>query len=171
MELDRQGTYPIISGRKLASEGFHRIRLVETGGADNLITFYAGPNDIELNAPVNVDGSTVATIVEEDKTPTEGIYLLTADDTPEQIAVGSTLYFRQIVLYPAKAVAAGILSANTGGDIYVGLSATYQPDKRATTDVDYPIVIEAPVGQKIALSRVRVNGKTGDGVFYRYLPG
>lgn len=101
-------------------------------------------------------------------TATEGIYVILVDDTVEALTADATKLFQKIRLYPAKAVATGVLTAN-GNDVYLGRSATYLPDKRQPADVDYPVEYELQLGQKMQLAQVHVRGKAGDGVFYSYI--
>lgn len=99
-----------------------------------------------------------------DVTPVEAIYVTTTTGI-EAITTNDNLFFQKLWLYPAKAVAAGVLTANTGS-IYVGKSATYLPDVLAVGDL--PLKIELPLGQKMKLALIRIKGAIGDGVFYSY---
>ena len=170
IEADQEGRQTFVPGRKISGQAFKRLTFFETSGADNTIIFYAGDDDIVLTSPTSTDG--VSTNVntsggDTTVTPTEGIKVLTADNTPTQLSTSATITFKQILIYPAKAVASGILTPN-GADIYIGRSATYQPDQRAATDVAYPVVYECPQGQRMLLSKIRIQGTTGDGAFYSY---
>lgn len=77
--------------------------------------------------------------------------------------------FQKLWLYPAKAVAAGILTANAG-NVSVGKSGSaatkYTPDLLQPTDL--PIKYELPLGQKMKLSQVILQGAAGDGVYYQF---
>ena len=149
---------------------FTSLVFFNTTASDIDLKFFAGKADNRPNTPLS-DGHIIVVTDPAESTivaPTEGIYVLTGAGV-EAITVDATLYFQTLRLFPAKAVAAGILTANTGGDIYVGRSATYLPDKRAIADVDYPVVLDCPPGQKMALNRIRAKGTAGDGWFYSFV--
>lgn len=169
VQLDKDSLQSMAAGSKISGEKFKRVRLIDTSGAANTITFYAGDEDINVT-PINASGTaTNATLVLETANPIEGIYLIQADDTVEQILPASTASYSNMRIYPAKAAVDGVLTPNTVGDVYVGRSATYLPDKRAVADVDYPVEY-TPASKKSAVSGIRVRGKIGDGVFYSYIP-
>jgi len=149
---------------------FKNLVFFNTTASDIDVRFFAGKADNRPNTPLS-DGHIIIVTDPAESTivaPTEGIYVL-GSGAVEAITADATLYFQTLRLFPAKAVAAGILTANTGGDIYVGRSATYLPDKRATTDVDYPVVLDCPPGQRMALNRIRAKGTAGDGWFYSFI--
>lgn len=143
----------------------------ETGSAITA-TIYAGTlRTRDERKVVTVDGTVTAIIDPTENvvvTPTEGITVLTGAGV-QVLTADATLYFQSLRLYPAKAVAAGLLTPNTGGDIYIGRSATYLPDKRATTDTDYPVIYDVPLGQRMALANLRIKGTAGDGWFWSFV--
>lgn len=98
---------------------------------------------------------------------TEGIYNIAVTNAIEPITTDPTLLFQRIALYPAKAVVNGILTPNTG-DIYLGRSLIYLPDKRVPADVDYPVIYELPLGAKMRLADIRIKGTLGDGVLFSF---
>ena len=137
--------------------------------AELTVTCSASDSPISDNRPVL--NTTVTVQQTPDATlPASGIVLIAAADTVQQLAPGSTAYFVKAWLYPAKAVANGVLTPNAAGDIYAGLTATHLPDKRAIADTDYPIVLEPAPGRKVSLAAIRIRGKATDGVCYVYLP-
>lgn len=104
----------------------------------------------------------------------EGIYLIQVDNTIESISAANDAakdkYFQKLWLYPGKAVVNGKLTANAQ-NIFLGKSGAaaatpYTPDQVAPTDLW--IIYELPLGQKMALSQVIIQGKAGDGVFFSY---
>lgn len=111
-------------------------------------------------------------------TTREKLITLLATNTIQQLSLAGDAaagdYFQKIWIYPASAVDAitGVLTPN-GGDIHVGLSGSagtrYLPEKRAAGDVDYPIVYELPLGQKMKLGQIIVVGTIADGVFIRFV--
>jgi len=149
---------------------FRSLIFFNDSASDIDVQFFAGKADNRPNTPLS-DGHIIVVTDPAESTivaPTEGIYVLLSGAV-EPITADASLYFQTLRLFPAKAVAAGILTANTGGDIYVGRSATYLPDKRATTDVDYPVILDCPPGQRMALNRIRAKGNAGDGWFYSFV--
>ena len=56
--------------------------------------------------------------------PVEGIYVLTGSNDIEAISTNENLYFQKLWIYPAKAVANGVLTAN-GAAVYVGKSGNH----------------------------------------------
>lgn len=166
-EPSKGGNQPMQTGSKYnEGKAFKRFTLRDTSGGANTVTFYAGTADVSVPAPVTVtsENATLAAVA-----PVEGITVIAANDTIQALST-SAVYVSEITLYPAKAVSNGVLTPNTAGDVYIGRSATYLPDKRATTDTDYPCRYTVPTGKKMLLSSIRIRGKAGDGVFYTYLP-
>lgn len=172
VELDNGGYQSGFPGLKEGpGDKFKRIRFRDTSGAQNSVKFYAGDADITPNVPTNAAGTAAQmSMVDAASAPVSGVYVIQANDTVEQIASGSSVYVTSIELVPGKAVSSGVVTPNTGGDVYIGRTSTQLPYKRATTDTDYPAVFTAPPGQKIALSSFRVRGNAGDGVAYTYTP-
>src|SRR6185295_14117135 len=136
---------------------FTSLVFFNTSASDIDVTFFAGDADNRPNTPLADSHIIVITDPSENTevVPTEGIAVLGGAGV-EALTADTSLYFQQLRLFPAKAVVAGLLTANTGGDIYVGKSSTYLPDKRGTTDVDYPVVLDVPNGQKMQLSRIKM---------------
>jgi hypothetical protein len=104
------------------------------------------------------------------KTATQsGIYLLQNANAIERISDSHKLSFNKLWLYPAKAVAGGLLTPNTG-NINVG-ERTESGD--VTPDVlqvgDLPMVIELPQGETKLLRDVLIQGaNAGDGVWFKF---
>lgn len=171
VQLDRESRVPMAVGRKIKAEDgkFKRVVLFNTSGAENQIVFYAGMQDIDIPVSQTSTGTTQVSMARSAVAPVEAVVVVAVNDTVQQIAPGSTAYCTEIRIYPAKAIAGGVLTANTLGDIYVGRTTTL-PDKRAITDTDYPIVYTASSDKKIALNSIRIKGQAGDGVFYSYDP-
>ena len=171
VRLDRESPVPVAVGSKIKPEDgkFKRVTLINTSGAENTVVFYAGMQDIDIPVAQSSTGTTQVAMARSAVAPVEAVVLIAVNDTVQQIAPGSTAYCTEIRIYPAKAVVAGLLTANAAGDVYIGRTANL-PDKRAVTDTDYPVVYTAGADKKIALSSIRIKGKATDGVFYSYDP-
>lgn len=162
---------PFAAGRQTGSirKPFQRVTFFNDDTTAIAVTFYAG--DVPYSADVTPE-ATVTVIIDPTLNtivaPSEGLYVIVGAGV-EPITADATLFFQSLRLYPASAVAAGILTPNVAADIYLGRSATYLPDKRAITDVDFPVIYDVPVGQRMLLNRIRIKGTAGDGVFFSYV--
>ena len=120
VELDQDGKIPVAPGQKIKEGTFRRLRITDTSGAENTVSFYAGTADVEISLPSSAAGTaTQVALVRDAVTPTEGVVLVAVTNTIQQLAAGSTAYFTELVIYPAKGVSSGVLTANTGGNIYI----------------------------------------------------
>lgn len=78
-------------------------------------------------------------------------------------------FWQKLWLYPAKALAAGVLTANSAV-VNVGKSGSLAPQcvPDPLNPTDLPMIYQLPLGQKMALEQVILKGSVGDGVFYSF---
>jgi len=98
-----------------------------------------------------------------------GFMTLAATDTIQSLArEKKKTYFTKLWLYPANGRDGSYLTANAA-EIWVGKDGDgpqITPDAIQPTDA--ALKIELPVGQKMALEDILVQGTAGDGIFYSY---
>lgn len=151
---------------------FSRLTFFNSSASDIDVTFFAGNADNRPNTPLADGNVVIVTDPAENTTAAFAeFFKVVAGSNVAEAITAAALYFQKVWLYPAKsAVATGGFTANTG-DIYIGTSAACFSEKKTNTDVDLPYYIEAPTGQNLPLSSIRIIAvNIGDGVFVRYVP-
>jgi len=165
VELEREGTRTMASGRKIVTAGFKRIKIIETSGSANTITFYAGSDDIDLGVAVNDDGLTNAVIVPEAATPALFVKTNNNPGTPVSLTA-ATAKFQKATILGKKALA----GTNNANPVKIGPSASagQQP---YVIEPGGEIVLEAPFGKKWDFINWYLDPQTaGDGVVVIYTP-
>jgi len=89
-------------------------------------------------------------------------YTIKASNVTEQ-AFGEQVTYKSALVYAAKAVANGILTANDA-DIYVGRHPTILPELRSAGDPNTPVIFESATGDSFKLTELYVQGTAGDGI-------
>lgn len=167
VQTDRDGVRTMASDRKLGSVGgpkFKRITFIETGGADNTITFYVGDQEYVANTLANTGSVNAAIVPGLTSIGAPFVKLNATPGTPVAIAAASKPFRKAKLIAQQDLDGLGPATPNAGNIALGGGSAVVANQGMLLAPGD-EIVIEAPVGERWDFNQLYFDvASAGDGL-------